>query len=247
MLGKANCETCVKLAAIYIAVSHGAKTADFCARFCSLWNIFPPGEDCDLIVACNGGPLPTSTAMLFAGLNAQFWPRLNSEARDIGSYIEASRTISKDYDAILCLGESVHFNRAGWLRRLVEAWQQCGPGMYGPFATHVIRSHLQTTAFMVQPKMLREYPLLVTDRKSRYEFEHGERALWRRLHARNIPVKLVTWSGVWSPGQWRLAKNGLWSGDQSDCLMLSNHTQRWAEADETRKRNWTASANRPYQ
>lgn len=202
--------------------------------------------DCDLIVACNGGPLPTETKMLFAGINAHFWPRVNSEARDIGAYIELARNISSKYEMMLCLGESIHFHREGWLMRLVEAWQLYGPGMYGPFATHVVRAHLQTTAFFIQPNLLREYPLQVTDRKSRYEFEHGDRALWRRLHAKKIPVKLVTWSGIWSPGQWRLPKNGLWSGDQSDLIMLSNHTQRWDEGDETRKRNWTASANRPY-
>jgi len=197
-------------------------------------------------VACQGGPPKTETALLFAGMNAQFWPRINDESRDIGAYLDAARTVSKDYDAILCLGESVHFFREGWLRRLVEARQRYGPGMYGPFATHVIRAHLQTTAFLIPPNLLREYPLQVTDKKSRYEFEHGERALWRRLHARNIQVKLVTWDDCYDPKQWRLPPNGLWKGDQSGLLMHSNHSQRWQEADETRKRNWSASADRPY-
>ncbi len=231
---------------VYIAVTHGAKNADFCARFAATWHAFPPGTDCDLIVACNGGPLPTETALLFSGLNAQFWPRVNDEARDIGAYLEAARTVARDHDMLLCCGESIHFHREDWLKRLVEARKRHGPGMYGPFATHVIRAHLQTTAFFITPKLLAEYPLRVTDRKSRYEFEHGERALWRRLHARNIPVKLVTWDGVWSPGQWRLPKNCLWRGDQSNLLMHSNHSDRWQEADETRKRNWSASADRPF-
>jgi hypothetical protein len=236
----------MRVAVIYVCVTHGSKTADFCARFAATWNAFPPGADCNLIVACQGGPLATETALLFASLNASFWPHANTEARDLGAYLDAAKSISSDYEMMLCLGESVHFHREGWLQRLVEARERYGPGMYGPLATHVIRAHLQTTAFFCPPSFLREYPLKVTDKASRYQFEHGERALWRRLHARNIPVKLVTFDGEWSPGQWRLPQNCLWRGDQSNCLMWANHTENFAKADETRKRNWSASADRPF-
>jgi hypothetical protein len=236
----------VRIAAIYIAVTHGIKTSDFCARFAATWHQFQPGYPCDLIVACQGGPLDTETALLFSGLNARFWPRVNDGARDLGAYIEASKTICKNYDMLLALGESNYFHRAGWLKRLVEVRERYGLGMYGPFATHVIRAHLQTTAFFITPSLLASYPFPVTDRKSRYALEHGDRSLWRRLHARNIPVKLVTWDGDWSPGQWRLPQNCLWRGDQSNCLWFSNHTQNFQEADETRKRNWAMSADRAY-
>lgn len=237
----------MKCAVTYIAVTNGPRTFDLCARFASTWQAFPPGADCDLIVACNGGPLDTSTALLFSGLNAKFWPRVNDEARDLGAYIEASKTICKDYDMILCLGESNHFWKVGWLKRLVEVRERYGPGMYGPFATHVIRAHLQTTAFFITPSLLASYPLVVKDKESRYQFEHGERALWRRLHARNITVKLVTWADAWNPGQWRLPQNCIWRGDQSALLWHCNHSQAYSEADETRKRSWAASADRAYQ
>lgn len=237
---------CVRIATIYLAVTNGPRTFDLCARFASTWQSFLPGAACDLIVACNGGPLDTSTALLFAGLNAKFWPRVNDEARDLGAYIEASKTICKEYDMILCLGESNHFWKEGWLKRLVEARERYGPGMYGPFATHVIRAHLQTTAFFITPSLLASYPMIVKDKESRYAMEHGERALWRRLQARNIPVKLVTWDGDWSPGQWRLPRNIIWRGDQSNCLMFCNHSFNFSVADETRKANWSQSADRAY-
>jgi len=57
---------------------------------------------------------------------------------------------------------------------------------------------------------------------------------------------LVTWSGDWNPGAWRLPKNGIWKGDQSDCLMRCNHLVRYEEADEKRKRSWQISADRPF-
>ena len=231
---------------VYITVTHGAKTNDFCARFCSTWNQHPPKADCDLIVACQGGPLPTETALLFASLKPRFWPRINDGGRDLSAYIEAARTIAKGYDMILALGESVHFAREGWLKRLVEARQRHGPGMYGIWGTHVIRAHLLTTAFFITPSLLASYPLPVTDKNSRYELEHGERALWRRLQSRNMPVKLVTWDSEWSPGRWRVPKNCLWRGDQSGVLMKCNHTERYEAADPVRKRNWEASSNRPF-
>jgi hypothetical protein len=171
---------------------------------------------------------------------------VNDGARDLGAYIEASKTICKDYDMILALGESNYFHRAGWLKRLVEVRERYGPMMAGPFATHVIRAHLQTTAFFITPSLLASYPFPVTNKESRYALEHGDRSLWRRLHARNIPVKLVTWDGDWSPGQWRLPKNCLWRGDQGNCLWFANHTDNFRDADETRKRNWAMSADRPF-
>jgi hypothetical protein len=190
--------------------------------------------------------LESDQCALMAEIPARFWPRKNDEGRDISAYIEAAKTVSADYDMVLCLGESVHFWKEGWLKRISEVWQQYGKGMYGFFGSHVTRAHLQTTAFATAPEFLREYPLVVKDRESRYQFEHGERALWRRLRKQNRPVKLITWDGTWNPGQWRLPKNGIWKGDQSDCLMHCNHTDRWFEADDKRKRSWQISADRPF-
>lgn len=211
----------------------------------STWNQFPPEQDTDVIVICNGGVVSTEEALLFSSLKARFFPRSNF-GFDIGGYIECSKSILAQYDMVLYCGESVYFWKPGWLKKLVEAATRFGKGFYGVFGSHVIRAHLQTTSFFCFPSAVANYPLIVSDRKSRMEFEHGERALWRRLHARNIPVRLVTWDSDWGPGQWRLPKNGLWNGDQSACLWWANHADHYRDADETRKRNWAASADRPY-
>jgi len=240
----------LKICLLYIALSNHEQTTDHAARFAASYHENPPGEAHDTIIVCQGGPLAADQNTILAGVGggqaALFWPRANDEGRDIAAYINAAKTVAADYDMVLCLGESVHFWKAGWLTRLKEAWQRYGKGMYGVFATHVIRAHLQTTAFATAPEFLRDYPLIVNDKKSRYEFEHGERALWRRLRKQNRPVKLVTWSGDWNPGAWRLPKNCIWKGDQSDCLMWCNHTQRYFEADEKRKRSWQISADRSF-
>lgn len=237
----------MKCAILYIAVANHEQTTHHISKFAASYQANPPGESHDTIIVCQGGCLGNSQACLLAGIQgAKFWPRPNSEGRDIAAYLEASKTVAADYDMVLCLGESVHFWKPGWLKRISEVWTQYGEGFYGFFGSHVTRAHLQTTAFATAPKFLREYPLIVNDKKSRYEFEHGERALWRRLHKQGKPVKLVTWDATYNPGQWRLPKNGLWKGDQSDCLFFSNHTDRWFEADEKRKRSWQISADRAY-
>lgn len=236
----------MKCLILYIAVANGERTSHYCTRFVATWHEFPPLSDCDLLVACNGGPLPTELRIMFASLNAKFWPRANDGGKDISTYIEAAKTVAKDYDMILCLGESVHFFREGWLKRLVEARARWGEGMYGIYGSHVVRAHFQTTAFFVTPRLLAEYPLPVTDKQSRYAFEHGERSLWRRLHARGQAVKLATWDGCYDPKFWRTPANVLWKGDQSNCLMHCNHTERFANANETRKRSWQMSADRMF-
>lgn len=238
----------MKICLLYIAVSNHEQTTTHISKFSASYHENPPGEAHDTIICCNGGPLTGEQASLFSAMGERtaYWPRPNSEGRDIAAYIHASKTVAADYDLVLCLGESVRFWKPGWLKRITEVWTQYGEGFYGFFGSHVTRAHLQTTAFATAPKFLREYPLIVNDKKSRYDFEHGERALWRRLHKQGNPVKLVTWDSVWNPGQWRLPKNGLWKGDQSDLLMHCNHSDRWFEAGATRKRNWQISADRAY-
>jgi len=239
----------LKICLLYIALANHEQTTDHAARFAASYHENPPGEAHDTIIICQGGPLAQEQACLFEGVGEvapKYWPRPNDEGRDIAAYISAAKNVAADYEMVLCLGESVHFWKPGWLTRLKEAWQRYGKSMLGIFATHVVRAHLQTTAFATAPEFLRDYPLIVNDKKSRYEFEHGERALWRRLRKQNRPVKLVTWSGDWNPGAWRLPKNCIWKGDQSDCLMRCNHLVRYEEADEKRKRSWQISADRPF-
>lgn len=236
----------MKIAVCYVAVTHGPKTYEFCNRFVRSYWAFPPGVDHDTVILCNGGPLPQGTAELFGGMRLIFYPRRNDGSHDLGAYRDVSSKLGDRYDAMLYLGESVYFHREGWLRRLAEAWQKHGPGMYGIWGSHVFNAHLQTTGFLCAPKFVAEWSEPLSSKMERYVFEHGTRALWRRLHNRKVPVMLVTWDGEWAPRQWRKPANILWRGDQSNCLMFCNHTDRYAASDEKRKKNWAASADREY-
>lgn len=184
---------------------------------------------------------------MFSPMKPMFLPRTNDEGFDLSGYMEVARGIGKDFDALLCLGESVYFHREGWMKRLVEAWEKHGPGMYGPLASHNVRAHLNTTAFMCPPSLLLDYPVIKWTRSARYEFEHGTQSLWRRTRAKGLPVMFVTWDGEWPPGKWREPKDILWRGSQKNLLLFCNHTERWFHATPQQKHRWSENADQRFQ
>lgn len=233
----------MKICVLYTVVSQGPISDQYASRFVATWHEFPPGVECDLLIVCNGGPLPLALCLIFAPLNAQMFPRVNDAGLDLTGYMDAVRGPCKDYDMLVCLGESVYFHRAGWLKRLVDAWEKLGPGLYGPFSSNLVRPHLQTTAFCTSPLILRRCPLNVRDR---YAWEHGEHSFWRWVSRRGMPVRMVTWDGEWEPMSWRMPRNILWRGDQSNCLMWCNHTEKYVSANAQTKASWSRNADRPF-
>lgn len=237
----------MKIAICYIAVTGGPITGEFCSRFVGSYLSYPPGEEHSTIVVCNGGPLKTTIAMMFNPMNPVFLARKNDEGFDLSGYMEVASGIGKDFDALLCLGESVYFHKEGWLKRFSEAWEKHGPGMYGPLASHNVRAHLNTTAFMCAPSLLLQYPVSRWNRPARYEFEHGTQSLWRRLHSKGFPTMLVTWDGEWPPGRWRQPNDILWRGTQNNLLLFCNHTERWFHAPLQQKQKWSQKADQKFQ
>jgi len=228
---------------VYIAVSGGPLTHDYCARFVGSYLANPPGATNRVIVVCNGGALPLETQMLFLPLNATFLLRKNDPSWDIGGYMDAALQFQGKF--LFCCGETVYFHREGWLARMAEAWEKYGNGMYGSFSSNLVRTHLNTTAFACDSASLLSYPRPMS-RADRYNFEHGSDALWLRLHKHGKPVKLVTWNGVWEPVHWRLPMDIMWRGNQSNCLSFCSHTDRYRAATPTIQRQWSAWADGPY-
>lgn len=236
----------MKIALCYIAVSGGQKTEEYASRFVTTYIEYPPGVEHDTFIICNGGPLDSSFRVIFSGIEAKMWPRVNDPGWDISAYIAAAKGPCISYDMMLCLGESVYFHREGWLKRLVDVWNRVGKGMYGPFSSNAVRGHLNTTAFCTAPDLLRQYPRVVMDRAERYEFEHGEHSLWRTISRRGFPVRLVTWDGDWTPRNWRVPHDILWRGTQANCLMWCNHSDNYANVSATTKAHWMRSCDRPF-
>lgn len=236
----------MKIALVYVAVTHGQRTADFASRFVATYKENPPGVDHSTVIACNGGPLPLYLSLIFESLHPQFFPRTNTPDYDIGAYLQAARGPCADSDMMVCLGESIYFHRPGWLARLVEVWKKHGPGMYGSFTSNLVRPHINTTGFCTATKFLSQCKSHIYGKNGRYEFEHGKNAFWRQLWNRQYPAMLVTWDGEYSPQDWRKPNNILWKGDQSNCLMFCSHTDRYRSAKLKTKLFWEQSANAPF-
>ncbi len=129
----------MRIVLVYITVSGGHRTDIFSARFASSYMAFPPGVEHETLIVSNGGPSSKQIEVILAGLpRASFYSRNNS-GWDIGAYIEAAVGPAQYADMLVCLGESVYFHRAGWLKRLVEAWEAYGEGMYGVYASNAVR------------------------------------------------------------------------------------------------------------
>lgn len=236
----------MKVAIAYICVTNGRETANYGARFAATYHQFPAGIDHDVFMVCNGGPLSKERGLLFSSMSPSFFPRQNDAGWDITGFMDAAKGPCKDYDLMLCLGESVYFHRAGWLKRFVEAWESVGPGFYGALSSFAIRAHLQTSAFVCAPWMFGHYPEPIKSKADRYAFEHGPKAFWRRIENKRLPVRLVTWDGVWKPREWRKPQNILWRGDQSNCLMWNNHVDRWFKANRQTRERWSRNADQPF-
>lgn len=229
----------------YCTVTGGPRTAEFAERFVSTWTQFPPQHPFRLVVIGNGGPPAWEVGALFAGLDPVFQGREN-EGGDIGAYLSVARGLVHNCNecAMVCLGESVYFHRAGWLARIAEAWHRFGPGLYGFYASNLVRKHLNTTAFCTSPHLLCSWHEPVKTREQRLLFEHGPLPFWKRVEGLGRPVKLVYWSGVYDSWQWRGHPDEFWDGDQSQCLVWCGHTERFAKATQATKTRWRNNANR---
>lgn len=237
----------MKVLICYTLVANGDSTAFFVERFVSTFLQFPPKHDFTLVTVCNGGPPPAAIGdLLKGGVFSRFLVRENVGA-DIGGFIEmARRETAQEHDAILCLGESVYFHRPRWLERIAEVWDKHGPGLYGFYASNLVRKHLNTTAFCVDPRLLQAWPEVVKTREQRYAFEHGPMPFWKRVEGLRRPVRLVMWDHNQAPWEWRAGKveNEFWRGDQSQCLMFCQHTDRFKNAVKGTRTVWTNNADR---
>lgn len=228
---------------VYVTVSGGEQTERYAQRFCSSFRNFPPGADnWGLCAVSNGGPMEPDVERHFLPLKATVIKRDNS-GWDIGAYIEVANRV-RFYDAILCCGQSVYFHRPGWLKRLDSVWTTHGPGLYGFFASNLVRKHLNTTCFCVDPRLLCGWGQVVDTKEKRYEFEHGAKPFWKQVEALGRPVRLVMWDHDLAPWQWRTTENEFWRGDQSQCLMWCSHTDRFQNAVKGTRTMWTNNADR---
>ena len=190
-------------------------------RFLKTYYENPPGLDHDSIIVCNGNPPDEQAAFLFGSMpNAHFLHHDNS-GLDCGAYQCAAR--NHECDLMVFFGASTYFKRAGWLKRMVEAYQQNGDGLYGTMGNRGVRPlgvhpHIRTTAFWTSRNLFLSYPHLISRADQRYGFEHGPDCLTSWMYKQRKRVMVVGWSGCYEQALWDSTPNGYHRGDQSDIL-----------------------------
>jgi hypothetical protein len=154
-------------------------------------------------------------ARIFSPLTCNFMMHDN-RGKDIGAFQEAAHKIP--CDLMVFLGAPIHARQAGWLDRIVNVYEQNGPGLYGPWGFHQPMVHLRTTAFWCAPELLNSYPFVVHN-DSRYEFEHGQRSIVNHVTSLGLPVYQVTWDGCYPLEHWHHVPN-------EQCLLLDQFCDR---------------------
>lgn len=200
---------------VYVYVPNRLEYQGMAVRFMETYIKHPAGYPHESLVVSNG-PADNKMKWIFAKLTEPAYLMHDNSGLDIGAYIAAAKMVTTDI-IVLC-GSNTYFKKAGWLKRLVEAWQEHGPGLYGAFASFEVAPHLNTTLLACAPDLLRRYPFKVVTKDDRYSFEHLDKAFWRMVHNDGYPVKLVTWNEALDWQDWRKPDNILRRGDQSNCL-----------------------------
>jgi hypothetical protein len=186
-------------------------------RFTETWRKFPPGNEPHILyVIGNGGEVLPQEQSLFDGISCRFLAHDNS-GWDVGAFQLAAEKLP--CDLLICLGAPVHFHRSGWLDRMVDAYVQSGPALYGCWAYLSPNWHVRTTVFWCPPELLKSYSYAVTsEQRSRYAFEHGQQSFTRHVLGLGFPCIMVTQKGCFSFDQWEKNAPGV-----ADSLVLDQH------------------------
>lgn len=191
-------------------------------RFVDTYMQYPPGaHDHRISVVVNGGA-PShqkNYERLMSPLPCSFLYHTNI-GKDIGAFQKAAAEIK--CDLMICLGAPVYFRRAGWLDRIVQAYEDHGPALYGAWGFHNPATHIRTTAFWMPPELLNSYPYVVTN-DARYEFEHGTRSITSHVAALGLECYMVTWDGCYPRKDWHHV-------ELERCMFRDQHTDRNALA-----------------
>jgi hypothetical protein len=185
-------------------------------KFAATWTAHPPGKTPHkLYVIGNGPPLAPLLKKPFERLTVDYLAHTNF-GQDLGAFQMAAHTV--EADLLVCFGAHVHFWKAGWLDRIVEAFLEHGPSFYGFWGFHEPRPHLRTTAFFLPPGLLQSYPVVISD-GHRYQAEHGENSLTIWAHNMGFEPLMVTWSGCFEMPHWEHVT-------REDTVIFDQHCER---------------------
>lgn len=199
----------------------GERYLDFASRFVSCYNAFPPGEDHDSLIVCNGVPADFMIQTLFGSLANVSFVQHDNSGWDIGAFQFASAI--QPPRIALFFGATAFMHRAGWMKRVVESTNRRGLGVYGAMGNAGdsrvrVFPHIRTTGFWISTELLNRYPFKITQPGQRYEFEHGQTCLTEWCTQQGYMPWVATWDMEYPRQAWDHIPNGFHRGTQEALL-----------------------------
>jgi hypothetical protein len=210
-----------------------AKRTEFnsCARrFAETYRQFPPEWEHRLYVVCSNGEIDQECRDTFSGIDVAF-DRYDGGGWDIGCEQHMARKIEEDF--CVSMTTRTYFHRSGWLKRLIEARNTFGSGLYGSTGSNEVYPHIRTAFYGVDTWIFKLYPHTIDTRDLGFFFESEEGSFTEFVKCIGRPCLMVTWDGVYSQPDWRKPPNIFRSGDQSNLLAWDRHSLIYARADAT--------------
>lgn len=199
-------------------------------RFTQSFKDHPPGCDYELWVTCHWGERTDAITKLFFGIKTRYF-EYHDNGCDIGSHQWVINTNVWKDTFFVSLATHAYFHRDGWLKRLVDAREKYGPGLYGVAASNEVRPHIRTSCFGLDALIWRDYKKVINSRELCSEFENGPESITNFVQENKEQVWQVTWDDEQGPHTWRLPEGVFRKGAQNAMLVWDRHTLLFEEAD----------------
>lgn len=199
-------------------------------EFADSFKKYPPGIDYELWAMCCWGEPIDDVRDWFYGIKTKFLPHYSG----CESSVVHRETVEIIDDAfVICFTTRTFFHRAGWLKRLCEAREKYGYGLYGCSTSLEADPHICTRSYALDAQIFRSWPGKITNREDAWILERGDQSLTRWCWSNRLPTVQVLWdSEQANPKDWRKPDNIFRRGNQEQILVWDRHTRVYSEADE---------------
>lgn len=200
-------------------------------KFSLTYRQFPPGADHQLVVVFVRGQPTDDDRAIWKGVPCRFVHHQQDWAWTIQTTLA-----NEPCDFMVFLVTRSYFHRAGWLKRIVDARQKHGDGLYGsmasfagsPLQTHPAPNpHLRGTMWGFDRETIRQFPWTIRTPQDEYKLECGEWNIANWYESIGKPAMLVTFDGEYLKPEWDKPENTFLKGDQSNLLNWDRHTDAY--------------------
>lgn len=208
----------------------------FIRRFADSFRANEPGHPYELALMMNHADADAEMAEVFRDLTYRCY-RYDGAGFDIGSFQHYTRHCATENVFQVNCVTRVYAHRAGWLKRLVEAREMFGPGLYGTSASREGgKLHVCTRCYAFDSDDFKRYPHHINSRNQGIFFELGDGNLMEWFKAQGLLTIICYWSGAGTVPEPAGLADIYRRGDQSNCLVFDKHTDYYRDSDETEKR-----------